>query len=517
MSPIVPRWEWRSFAHAFPRADAAIDALTPVSTEDSEELYLLAPGGDNVKIRDGLLDIKVLRETDGDGLQRWEPVLKAAFPLDAAATRAAFEGLGLTVPDLVGDGSTLDGLLGAVTETSGATGDDDAVQRAVRPVRVRKHRVRYEIGGCQAERSTMEVDGQRTATIAVESPDAAAVVAAVRSLGLGDYRNLDVPSGLRFLADRAPERYAVIDAGTNSVKFHVAELDADGVGPWRVVVDRAEITRLGEGLEASGEIGPAPAERTASAIAGMADEARSLDVRAIAAVATAGWRMARNRDAVVAAVRERSGVALEVISGEDEGRLAYLAVAEGVGLVDGAIVVFDTGGGSSQFTFGRGTTVEERFSVNVGAVRFTERFGLAGAVGADVIDATCAAIRADLGRLEGREPPDVIVGMGGAVTNLAAVKHGLATFDGDVIQGTVLGRSEIDRQIERYRATDAEGRRTIVGLQPARAEVILAGACIVRTIMDLLGCGGITVSDHGLRHGVLIERFGTGGDVGGGG
>ena len=88
---------------------------------------------------------------------------------------------------------------------------------------------------------------------------------------------------------------------------------------------------------------------------------------------------------------------------------------------------------------------------------------------------------------------------------------------GDVIQGTVLGRSEIDRQIERYRATDAEGRRTIVGLQPARAEVILAGACIVRTIMDSLGCGGITVSDHGLRHGVLIERFGTGGDVGGGG
>jgi exopolyphosphatase/guanosine-5'-triphosphate,3'-diphosphate pyrophosphatase len=514
MSPIVPRWEWRSFAHAFPRADAAIDALTPVATEDSEELYLLAPGGDNVKVRDGLLDIKVLRETDADGLQRWEPVLKAAFPLDAAATLAAFTALRRAVLDDVGDGLTLDGLLAAVTETPGATGDDG---RTVRPIRVRKHRVRYEIGGCQAERSSIEVDGHRTVTIAVESPDAAAVVAAVRSLGLGDYRNLDVPTGLRFLTDRTPERYAVIDAGTNSVKFHVAELDADGGGPWRVVIDRAEITRLGEGLEASGEIGPAPAERTAQAITDMADEARSLDVRAIAAVATAGWRMARNRDAVVAAVRDRSGVPLEVISGEDEGRLAYLAVADGVGLSDGAIVVFDTGGGSSQFTFGRRTAVEERFSLNVGAVRFTERFGLAGAVGADVIDAACAAIRADLGRLDGRQPPDAIVGMGGAVTNLAAVKHRLATFDGDVVQGTVLDRDEIDRQIERYRATDAEGRRSIVGLQPARAEVILAGACIVRTIIDLLGRDGITVSDHGLRHGVLIERFGTGGDVGRGG
>ena len=97
--------------------------------------------------------------------------------------------------------------------------------------------------------------------------------------------------------------------------------------------------------------------------------------------------------------------------------------------------------------------------------------------------------------------------MGGAVTNLAAVRHGLTTYDPEVIQGTVLDRAEIDRQIEVYRALDAEGRRQLPGLQPARAEVILAGACIVRTIMDKLGCEAITVSDRGLRHGVLHERF----------
>ena len=78
--------------------------------------------------------------------------------------------------------------------------------------------------------------------------------------------------------------------------------------------------------------------------------------------------------------------------------------------------------------------------------------------------------------------------MGGAVTNLAAVKHGLATYDPDVVQGTVLDRAEIDRQIELYRTRSAEERRAIVGLQPKRAEVILAGACIVRTMLDKLGC-----------------------------
>ena len=101
--------------------------------------------------------------------------------------------------------------------------------------------------------------------------------------------------------------------------------------------------------------------------------------------------------------------------------------------------------------------------------------------------------------------------MGGAVTNLAAVQHGLTTYDPEVVQGTVLDRAEIDRQIELYRGLDADGRRQIPGLQPARAEVILAGACIVRTIIDKLGVDAVTVSDRGLRHGVLHERFGPSG------
>ena len=98
--------------------------------------------------------------------------------------------------------------------------------------------------------------------------------------------------------------------------------------------------------------------------------------------------------------------------------------------------------------------------------------------------------------------------MGGAITNITAVKHEMAVYDPTVVQGTVLDRAELDRQIELYRVLDADGRRSIVGLQPKRAEVILAGACIVRTVMDKLGQTSLTVSDRGLRHGVLAEQFG---------
>ena len=150
------------------------------------------------------------------------------------------------------------------------------------------------------------------------------------------------------------------------------------------------------------------------------------------------------------------------------------------------MVVFDTGGGSSQFTFGRGPQVEERFSVNVGAVRYTEHFGLAGAVAPEVLGDALAAIAADLARLDSRPRPDALVGMGGAVTNLTAVQLGLASYDPDRVQGAVLDRAELDQQIELNRSRDAEARRGIVGLQPKRAEVLLAGACIVRTVTDKL-------------------------------
>jgi len=304
-----------------------------------------------------------------------------------------------------------------------------------------------------------------------------------------------------------PQRFATIDVGTNSVKCYVAEQQADG--RWRTLADSAQITRLGQGLAESGVISTEALDRTAVAIGAMAGEARGLGARSIAAVGTAGLRIARNAADVVTAIESRTGVHVEVVSGEEESRLAYLAACAGLGVPTGSALVFDTGGGSSQFTFGRGAVVDERFTVDVGAAGITERYGLAHAVARDVVDSAMAAIEDGLARLVGRPVPAVVVGMGGAVVNLAAVQLGLQSYDADRLQGALLERAEVQRQIEVYRGMDADERRRLLRLQPERADVILAGACVVDSVLRLVGSDRLVVSDRSLRHGLMQERFGV--------
>jgi exopolyphosphatase / guanosine-5'-triphosphate,3'-diphosphate pyrophosphatase len=156
------------------------------------------------------------------------------------------------------------------------------------------------------------------------------------------------------------------------------------------------------------------------------------------------------------------------------------------------------------------SSVEEQFSLNVGAVRFTEKYGLAGVVSQEQLRLAQDALASEFTRIDTRPSPDALVGMGGAITNIAAVKHRMGKYDPDVIQGSVIERSEVERQIEMYRSKSANERRVIAGLQPKRADVILAGACIVKIVMDKLSKDRLSVSDRGLRHGLLIDRFASG-------
>jgi exopolyphosphatase/guanosine-5'-triphosphate,3'-diphosphate pyrophosphatase len=495
---IVPRWEWRTFGERFGAAEDRLAELTPTSVDDSDELYIVSSRGEaSIKVRDGVLDVKRLEQVSDEGLEQWRPVAKAEFPIAATDVAALLAALDVALPTFSRDAYGLDALVDEVVRPSA-----DLLS-----VSVHKRRAHYELSGCMAELTEVRAGSLAIRTIAVEDEDPALVRTAVEELGLWSRTNVSFPRGLKALVGFGARRYAVVDVGTNSVKFHLAERSADGT--WRQLVDRAEVTRLGEGLEDSGRLQPEPMARTIDAIASMADEAKRHGVEAIAAVGTAGLRAAANSAEFVEAVRARSAVRIDVISGEQEALLAFLAATSSIEGVEGSLVVFETGGGSTQFTFGEDGRVDEQFSIPVGAVRIAEQFDLEGVVDDAMLAAAFEAIAAELSSLDGRPTPANLIAMGGAVTNLAATKHELVTYDPEIVQGTELDLDELDRLIDLFRSMSAEERRTIVGLQPKRAEVILAGACIVRTAVAKLGRESLIVSDRGLRHRLLVERFGS--------
>src|SRR5689334_1043889 len=284
---IIPRWEWRTFGADFAAAEQRLGAAEAGKVEDSDEVYLLSLHGDaSVKLRGGLLDAKRLLQADGS-LEQWMPVFKCGLPLSDADAAALLDLLG--VRDLRGTD--------------------------LRETAVRKRRAHYTVGGCMAELTEFRTKEGRTQTIAVEATDPALVRAAVRSLGLEGAHTMCVARGLKALVGWGERRAAVIDVGTNSVKFQLAQ---EGIEGWEPLVDRADVTRLGEGLEASGELAGAPIERTVEAVAGMVAEAREQGAAEIIAVGTAGLRSAPNRARFIDAVRERCGIGVEVISGDEE-------------------------------------------------------------------------------------------------------------------------------------------------------------------------------------------------------
>ena len=234
-------------------------------------------------------------------------------------------------------------------------------------------------------------------------------------------------------------RKAIIDIGSNSIKFFVGELAPDR--SITTVADTSEVTRLSEGLDRTGGIGPQVMERNVNAVAAFQARAVELGADQTAAVGTMALRCAKNSGEFVRRVREACGVEVRVIPGEEEARLSYLAARSGLALQGGELVVFDTGGGSTEFIFGRGAEVVRRFSVSLGAVRITENYLKSDPVTPDEVEAALAQIDREFAQAGVGGRPAQLVGIGGTVTSMSAVKHKMARYDPDVIQE--IGRAHV--------------------------------------------------------------------------
>ena len=301
-------------------------------------------------------------------------------------------------------------------------------------------------------------------------------------------------------------RKAVIDIGSNSVKFFVGE--SAGNKTIRTVLDTNDIARLGEGLDATGLISDKAMERNVAVVVSFAEKAKELGADQIVSVGTMALRKACNSDIFVKKVKEACGVDVRIIPGEEEARLGYLAILSGLPQdKDADLVVFDTGGGSTEFIYGRGTEMVKRFSVNLGAVRITENYLKSDPVTPEEVKTAISQIDKEFAEAGVAGRPKLLVGMGGTVTSMGAVKHKMIKYDPDVIQGSKLLKKDIEDQIAEYSKRTIEQRKELLGLQPKRADVILAGACILKVITDRLCTEELTISERGLRHGLIFELF----------
>jgi len=165
------------------------------------------------------------------------------------------------------------------------------------------------------------------------------------------------------------------------------------------------------------------------------------------------------------------------------------------------------GGGSTEFIFGSGRAIDSSCSFNIGALGLTETYIRTDPVAVADFDSLLRELEVSLGKLTSHRF-DLLIGIGGAITNMAAIKHQLTVYDSSLVHGSVLDLAEVERQIELFLSMNLAERRRLTGLEPGRADTILAGAGIVLSVMKTLDTDRVTVSDRGLRQGLVLDRFG---------
>jgi exopolyphosphatase/guanosine-5'-triphosphate,3'-diphosphate pyrophosphatase len=284
-------------------------------------------------------------------------------------------------------------------------------------------------------------------------------------------------------------RVAAIDLGTNTTRLLVADVDGDTLE----ALDRRErITRLGEGVDRRRILLPTGIARVRNCLVDYRRVAEALGAERVLAVGTSAVRDADNGEAFLGEVEWSYGFVTRLLDGDEEALTTFRGVTAGRRIESRTLVV-DIGGGSTELIVGGPDGVDSRRSLDVGSVRLTERFG-------GDLDAIGAAVREQLPELSvGRA-----IGVAGTVATLATLDLGLPDFDRGRVHGHRLSRGGAAEQLDRLAAMPLEERRQVPGLDPDRAPVIVAGAVILREVLDRYGLQEVEYSDHDLLDGVAL-------------
>lgn len=301
-------------------------------------------------------------------------------------------------------------------------------------------------------------------------------------------------------------RLAAIDIGTNSTKMTVADVSETGL--LSVVSEQSEVTRLGEGVDASRRLGDAPKSRTLDAVARFADDARALGSEIVLGAGTSALRDAANGPEFLTEIKDRTGVSVEIITGDREAQLAYAAVRSDASLqipAQASLLVFDIGGGSTELILGDAAGVGRYKSLDIGAVRLFERFLPSDPPTPAEIDAARQFASDAFATFPLPDAPLLVAGIGGTALNIAAVTQDASQTEPDSIHGATLSAAEVSSALARFASVPLTERRAIPGLDPKRADVIVAGALILDTLLTSFHAGHFLLSARGLRYGLLAD------------
>ena len=302
------------------------------------------------------------------------------------------------------------------------------------------------------------------------------------------------------------KKLAVIDVGTNSAKITIME--AQNGAPGAILLDASEITRLGEGVDAARNLNATAMARTAEVIGHFVERAHALDTSEIKIVGTSALRDAANRSDFIDLVKSITGITLEVIDGEREASLAFAAVradSKVAAKLQGDLLVFDIGGGSTELIVGQGLSPDKKVSLNMGAVRLTERFIKSDPPTSSEIVAVSEECLTQFSKASWIGAPSVAAGIGGTVVTIASVIHGSDFDDVEALHGLTLSKLDVEAALQRFKSVNLAERRKIQGLNPKRADVIISGTLILRGLLEACSVDGFTVSTRGLRFGLLAE------------